>query len=98
MTDSRAVLFKYRQIGRLSRDRRRRYGERSPRALLRIGRLLARRRGQASPRLLVGGARRQQSGARRSQFVVNDALFDGLLDDFGIYKRALTAAEILALP
>ena len=33
----------------------------------------------------------------RSQFAV-DVLFDGQIDDFRIYKRALTAAEIAALP
>jgi hypothetical protein len=34
----------------------------------------------------------------RSQFTTNDSLFDGQIDDFRIYKRALTAAEIAALP
>jgi hypothetical protein len=33
----------------------------------------------------------------RSQFAV-DPLFDGLIDDFRIYSRALTATEIAALP
>jgi hypothetical protein len=33
----------------------------------------------------------------RSQFAA-DSLFDGQIDDFRIYKRALTAAEIAALP
>ena len=32
----------------------------------------------------------------RSQF--GDPLFDGLIDDFRVYRRALTAAEIQALP
>jgi hypothetical protein len=34
----------------------------------------------------------------RSQFTANDSMFDGFIDDFRIYKRALTAAEISALP
>ena len=34
----------------------------------------------------------------RSQFTTNDSMFDGFIDDFRIYKRALTAAEITALP
>ena len=34
----------------------------------------------------------------RSQFNAADALFDGLIDDFRIYSRALSAAEIAALP
>jgi hypothetical protein len=34
----------------------------------------------------------------RSQFTANDSLFDGYIDDLRIYKRALTAAEITALP
>ena len=34
----------------------------------------------------------------RSQFTANDTMFDGFIDDFRIYKRALTAAEISALP
>jgi hypothetical protein len=33
----------------------------------------------------------------RSQFAV-DPLFDGFIDDFRIYSRALSAAEIAALP
>jgi hypothetical protein len=32
----------------------------------------------------------------RSQF--GDPLFDGMIDDFRIYRRALTSAEIQALP
>ena len=34
----------------------------------------------------------------RSQFSGTDPLFDGQIDDFRVYKRALTAAEIEALP
>ncbi len=34
----------------------------------------------------------------RSQFSTVDPLFDGLIDDFRIYSRALSAAEIAALP
>jgi Concanavalin A-like lectin/glucanases superfamily len=34
----------------------------------------------------------------RSQFSASDPLFDGQIDDFRIYKSALTAAEIAALP
>jgi len=34
----------------------------------------------------------------RSQFSTADPLFDGLIDDFRIYSRALTATEITALP
>ena len=33
----------------------------------------------------------------RSQFAV-DPMFDGLIDDFRIYSRALSATEIAALP
>ncbi len=38
-----------------------------------------------------------QNWIGRSQYA-NDPLFDGFIDDFRIYKRALTGAEIVALP
>jgi hypothetical protein len=100
MTDSRAVSFKYTQIGRYLVFRGIGAGGMASVRLARFFGSAGSSRVVAVKHLPASCRRCSATTKRRSTLTIrcNDALFDGLLDDFRIYKRASTAAEILALP